>query len=178
MKKNWLLSSMALGFAVTMAACTTGGSADEEPSEPNENEEGENEEQAEDKILLLNNGNEPVSLDPQIAFEAVSSAPLNNIMEGLARLGPDHTPEPATAESWDISDDGLTFTFYIRDDANWSNGDPVTAEDFEYAWKRLIDPDTGSSAAFLADLIEGATEFSEGEGTVDDVKVTALDEKR
>ncbi|WP_078392415.1 peptide ABC transporter substrate-binding protein [Shouchella patagoniensis] len=177
MRKKWLLSSMALGFAVTMAACTTGGSTDEDSSEANENEEGGNEEQASDKILLLNNGNEPVSLDPQIAFEAVSSAPLNNIMEGLARLGPDHTPEPATAESWDISDDGLTFTFHIRDDANWSNGDPVTAEDFEYAWKRLVDPDTGSSAAFLADLIEGATEFSEGEGSVEEVKVTALDEK-
>lgn len=98
-------------------------------------------------------------------------------MEGLTRLGSDHTPEEATAESWEISDDGLTYTFHIRDDANWSNGEPVTAEDFEYAWKELVNPETASSAAFLAELIEGAAEYNAGEGSAEDMAVTAIDDK-
>ncbi|KKI84782.1 peptide ABC transporter substrate-binding protein [Shouchella clausii] len=176
MKKKWYYAPLAASFVWTLAACTTGTSTDENPPETTEGETG-TEEKAEEKILILNNGNEPVSLNPQIAFEAVSNAPLNNIMEGLTRLGSDHTPEEATAESWEISDDGLTYTFHIRDDANWSNGEPVTAEDFEYAWKELVNPETASSAAFLAELIEGAAEYNAGEGSPEDMAVTAIDDK-
>src|SRR5690606_33805588 len=82
-----------------------------------------------------------------------------------------------TAEKWDISEDGKTYTFYIREDAKWSNGDPVVAEDFVYAWKYMLDPDTASPAAFLAYFIEGAEEYNSGDGSVDDVKVSAKDEK-
>ncbi|MBM7838669.1 dipeptide transport system substrate-binding protein [Alkalihalobacillus xiaoxiensis] len=178
MKKNWLVGSFVAVLALTVAGCTTGSSGDDTntPSD-SENGSGEEGESTGDKILLLNNGAEPATLNPQTAFESVSSAPLNNLMEGLLRLGKDHTPEEATAESYDISDDGLTYTFTIREDANWSNGDPVTAGDFEYAWKLLVNPETASSAAFLADLIEGASEYNDGSGSVDDVMVTALDEK-
>src|SRR5699024_9762309 len=98
-------------------------------------------------------------------------------MEGLTRLDEDSTPQPAAAEDWDISDDELTYTFYIREDAYWSNGDPLVAEDFVYAWKYMLDPDTGSPAAFLAYFIEGGEAFNEGEGSEDDVNVTAIDDK-
>ncbi|AIC95809.1 MULTISPECIES: peptide ABC transporter substrate-binding protein [Shouchella] len=171
MQKKWLVGTMAA--TMMLAACTTGTSNDAEPG----GNDNTNDSDGGDKILIVNNGAEPVSLDPQIAFESVSSAPLNNIMEGLMRLNAEHVPEEATAERYEVSEDGLTYTFYLRENANWSNGDPVTAEDFEYAWKRLVDPETGSPAAFLANLIEGATEFYEGEGTEEDVMVTALDEK-
>ncbi|WP_099303585.1 peptide ABC transporter substrate-binding protein [Bacillus sp. Marseille-P3800] len=171
MKKKWFLGTVAA--TMMLSACTTGTSND---NEPNENE-GTEENETGDKVLIVNNGAEPVSLDPQIAFETVSSAPLNNIMEGLMRLNADHQPEEAVAERYEVSDDGLTYTFHLRENANWSNGDPVTAEDFEYAWKRLVNPDTGSPAAFLANLIDGANEFYEGEGSEDDVMVTAVDEK-
>src|SRR5690606_15190916 len=125
----------------------------------------------------LNNGTEPTSLDPSIGFDQVSWDPLNNLMEGLTRLGEDHSAQPGAAESWDISEDGLTYTFHIREDAKWSNGDPVVAEDFAYAWKYMLDPDTASPAAFLAYFIEGAEEYNSGDGSADDVKVTAVDEK-
>lgn len=171
MQKKWLVGTMAA--TMMLAACTTGTSNDADPG----GNDDTNDSDGGDKILIVNNGAEPVSLDPQIAFESVSSAPLNNIMEGLMRLNADHVPEEATAERYEVSEDGLTYTFYLRENANWSNGDPVTAEDFEYAWKRLVHPDTGSPAAFLANLIEGATEFYEGDGTEEDVMVTALDEK-
>lgn len=165
-------------FALVLTACSS-----DETGTKEENIEGPKDatqEQApaeEPKVLLLNNGREPTSLDPPIGFDAVSYNLINNFMEGLTRLGKDHTPEPAIAEDWSISDDGRTYTFFIRENANWSNGDPVTAQDFEYAWKRFVDPETASPAAFLANLIAGAESFNSGEGTADDVMVKAIDEK-
>lgn len=178
MKKWVVMMLVALGLMVVLAACTTtggtgtdGGDSGDDENETTDNEGGE------DKILRLNNENEPTSLDSTKAFDNVSYNILNNLMEGLTRLGDTHEPEEATAESWDVSDDGLTYTFTLREDANWSNGEPVTAGDFEFAWKRLADPETAADAAFLTDLIEGASEFNSGEGSADDMSVTALDDK-
>ncbi|MDA7026172.1 peptide ABC transporter substrate-binding protein [Bacillus sp. CLL-7-23] len=130
-----------------------------------------------EQVLKLNNEKEPTSFDPPIGFNSVSWQALNNLMEGLTRLGADHEPAAATAEKWNISEDGKTYTFTIRNNAKWSNGDPLTAGDFEYAWKRLLDPKTGSSAAFLGYVIEGGEAFNSGKGKKDEVKVKALDEK-
>ena len=116
-------------------------------------------------------------MDPSIGFDQVSWDPLNNLMEGLTRLDEHSEVIPGAAEDWEVSDDKLTDTFNIREDAKWSNGDPVTAEDFEYAWKYMLDPENKSAAAFLAHFIEGGEAFNSGEGSKDDVAVTAEDEK-
>ncbi|MFP3442983.1 ABC transporter substrate-binding protein, partial [Pantoea sp. SIMBA_133] len=79
------------------------------------------------------------------------------------RLDEKDQPQPAAAKEWEKSEDGKTYTFHLREDAKWSNGEPVTAEDFEYAWKRLANPDTASPAAFLAYFIEGAEAYNTGE---------------
>ncbi len=71
---------------------------------------------------------------------------VNNLFEGLTRLDKNHQPKPAVAERIEESEDWLTYTFHLRDNAKWSNGEPVTAQDFEYAWKRVMDPETASSA--------------------------------
>ncbi|GAA0354999.1 peptide ABC transporter substrate-binding protein [Bacillus horti] len=179
MKKRQLgFLLLLLIFALVVAACSSDDASTEENPNEGQNETGQEQEPStEPKVLLLNNGREPTSLDPPIGFDAASYNLINNFMEGLTRLGADHTPEAGIAEDWDISEDGRVYTFYIRENANWSNGDPVTAHDFEFAWKRFIDPETASPAAFLANLIEGAEGFNSGEGTVDDVMVTALDDK-
>jgi dipeptide transport system substrate-binding protein len=130
-----------------------------------------------EKVLYLNNGQEPTSFDPPIGFDAVSWNSLNNLMEGLTRLDKNNQPSAATAKSWDVSEDGKTYTFHIRDNAKWSNGDDVTAEDFVYAWKRLLDPATGSAAAFLGYFIEGGEAYNNKTGSADDVKVKAVDPK-
>ena len=70
------------------------------------------------------------------------------------------------AEKWDVSEDGKVYTFHIRENAKWSNGDDVTAGDFVFAWKRLLNPDTGSPAAFLGYFIEGGEAFNTGKGSV------------
>ncbi|TLS37564.1 peptide ABC transporter substrate-binding protein [Pseudalkalibacillus caeni] len=168
------LLSVLLVFA--LVGCTTSQSSSENNS-GSADSDNKKEEKGGEKILLLNNGNEPTSFDPPIGFDSVSWNALNNLMEGLTRLDKDDQPQAATAEDWKVSDDGKTYTFTIRENAKWSNGDPVTAEDFEYALKRLADPNTASPAAFLANFIEGAKEFNEGTGSADDMKVKAVDEK-
>nr|WP_315969541.1 peptide ABC transporter substrate-binding protein [Rubeoparvulum massiliense] len=172
----WLLVVLCIIFVVS--GCTTGkttdgtsdpkGSANESPTDPGK-------EAAQRKVLILNNGDEPTSFDPPIAFDEVSYNILNNLMEGLTRLGADHTPHPAMAKDWKLSEDGRVYTFYLREDAKWSNGEPVTAHDFEYAWKRIADPEVASTAAFLTYNIEGAEAFNNGEGTRDEMQVKALD---
>lgn len=183
--KKWAFILFTVVLAIVLGACTTTQDAD--PSDENENkgqtdetkeqkEEGDKAEAGE-KVLYVNNGTEPKSFDPSIGFDSVSWTPLNNLMEGLTRLDEDSVAQAATAEKWDISEDGKTYTFHIRDDAKWSNGDPVVAGDFVYAWKHMLDPDTASEAAFLAYFIEGAEAYNSGEGSRDDVKVKAVDEK-
>lgn len=177
MKK--FLSLLLTGIMIfVLAACTAKENAGtEEPGKKERDNEGTKEEVVTEKVLYLNNGMEPTSFDPPIGFDSVSWSALNNLMEGLTRLGSNHEPEPATAEKWDVSEDGKVYTFHIRDNAKWSNGDAVTAADFVFAWKRLLDPETGSPASFLGYFIEGAEAYNNGEGSVDDVKVKAIDEK-
>ncbi|MEI3604127.1 peptide ABC transporter substrate-binding protein [Pseudogracilibacillus sp. SE30717A] len=177
--RKYLLLLFVLLTAVVLVACTANEDAGKEESQTTDEgtEEGETEEDGGEKVLRLNNDVEPTSFNPSIGFDAVSWDPLNNLMEGLTRLDQESQPAPGAAEEWDISDDKLTYTFHLREDANWSNGDPVTAEDFVYAWKYMLDPETASSAAFLAYFIEGAEEYNAGEGSADDVAINAIDEK-
>ncbi|MFD1362043.1 peptide ABC transporter substrate-binding protein [Lentibacillus salinarum] len=181
MKKNSLLLLLFTAFILVLAACTTStgndGDEQEDSGADSDAEAAEENDDSGEKVLYMNNGEEPTSLNPPIGFDSVSWNVLNNLMEGLTRLGQDDTPQPAIAEDWDISDDEKTYTFNLRDDANWSNGDPVTAEDFVYAWRQLLDPETGSSAAFLGYFIEGGEAYNAGDGSAEDVAVEAVDDK-
>ncbi|PRS82926.1 MULTISPECIES: peptide ABC transporter substrate-binding protein [unclassified Bacillus (in: firmicutes)] len=165
-KKGWIIS-VCLFTIMLLAGCT----ANEQAGKGSSSNKGEK------KVLTLNNENEPTSFDPPIGFNNVSWQGLNNLMEGLTRLNEKHEPSPAMAEKWEISEDGKTYTFHLRDGIKWSNGDPVKASDFEYAWKRLLDPKTGSSASFLAYMIEGGEAFNSGKGKKEGVKVSAVNDK-
>ncbi|WP_087973617.1 peptide ABC transporter substrate-binding protein [Oceanobacillus rekensis] len=179
--KKLLLFLLTLTTVAVLVACTANEDAGQEPddagAEETEIEQAEDESASGEKILNLNNSVEPTSLDPSIGFDEVSWIPLNNLMEGLTRLDQDSVAAPGVAEDWEISEDGLTYTFHLREDANWSNGDPVVAEDFVYAWKYMLAPETASAAAFLGYFIKGGEAYNNGEGSADDVAVTAIDEK-
>lgn len=180
--KKWFLLFISVLTIIALAACTTNSGGDDSDTESNEgnesSEEGESEgAESEEKVLYMNNGEEPTSLNPPVGFDSVSWNVLNNLMEGLTRLGKDDKPQPAMAEDWEKSNGGKTYTFHLRENANWSNGDPVRAEDFVYAWKQLLNPETGSPAAFLGYFIEGGEAYNSGEGSAEDVMVKAVDEK-
>jgi oligopeptide transport system substrate-binding protein len=117
-------------------------------------------------------------LDSTTTTDSASTQILDNVMEGLYRLDPTENPVPAQAESVDISDDGLTYTFTLRDGLKWSNGEPVTSQDFKYAWLRALDPETaGQYAYILSTFIEGADEFNTGKGNAEDVAIETPDDK-
>lgn len=128
-------------------------------------------------ILHINNHSEPASLDPALAKGTHESWILGHIFEGL--MGYDEKGElvPAMAKKVDVSEDKLKYTFTLRDDAKWSNGEPVTAHDFEFAWKRVLDPKLASDYAYQLFYIKGAEEYNTGKGSVDNVAVHAKDDK-
>jgi oligopeptide transport system substrate-binding protein len=117
-------------------------------------------------------------LDSATTTDSVSTNILLNVISGLYRLDADARPVPDLAESVDISEDQLTYTFTLRDGIKWSNGDPVTAHDFEYAWKRVLNPDTGAQYAYIiSTFVKGADAYNTGKGSADDVAVKATDDK-
>lgn len=118
------------------------------------------------------------SLDPSYNQYATSITLIGYCNEGLYKYGPDGSLTFGLADSCDVSDDNLTYTFHIREDAKWSNGDPVTANDFEYSWKRLANPDNGAPQAFfLVTLgVKNAYDVCYGGADIDTLGVKALDD--
>lgn len=118
------------------------------------------------------------SFDPQINTDVEGSMVLRDLFEGLVNANPDGSDAPGVAESWDVSEDGLTYTFNLRKDAKWSNGDPVTAHDFVYAWQRLADPATASEYAWYIELmgLENATAIVAGEAEPSSLGAEATDD--
>ena len=113
--------------------------------------------------IVIANGAEPESLDPAILTGQPDGRPAAAMFEGLTRLNPvDSTPQPGLAERWDISDDGLTNVFYLRTNAFWSTGDPITADDFVYSWRRVVDPATASDYSGLLFYVENGEEIATG----------------
>ena len=133
----------------------------------------------ENQILYIGNGTEPQDLDPHIVTGVPESKVLMALLEGLVIRNPDGPePLPGVAKDWDISSDGKTYTFYLRDNALWSNGEYVTAYDFVYAWNRVLMPSLGSKYPDMLYDVINAEEFNKG--IVKDfsrVGVKALDSK-
>ena len=130
-------------------------------------------------ILLLDNGTEPQGLDPHIVTGVTEHKIVIALFEGLTMQNP--TGEgviPAAAESWQISDDGLQIVFNIRPDAKWSNGDPLTAQDFVYSWRRILTPALGSRYPDMLYAVKNAEQFNKSEiKDFDLVGVKAIDPK-
>ena len=119
---------------------------------------------------------EPSTLDPAMAPDSHTDHLLTALFSGLTELGPDLEPVPEAARAWEITDDGRCLVFHLMEGMVWTDGVPVTAHDFEYAWKRVLDPASESSAApHLFDL-SGAQAYHQGHGAREDVGVRAQDD--
>ena len=129
------------------------------------------------QVFRLDILSEPSSIDPQTASSDEQYLILLNTMEGLLKMDENQTPTEAAAESYAVSVDGLTYTFLLRKDMLWSDGKtPVTAYDFQFAFQRLFDPQTQSPAAVNFTCIRGSSAALSGEGSVQDIGVTAQDD--
>ncbi|MBI3979260.1 MAG: peptide ABC transporter substrate-binding protein [Chloroflexi bacterium] len=119
---------------------------------------------ARDQVLRLPSG-EPPTIDPGLATDTVSVDVIVNLFEGLLEFDANGKAIPLVAESWEISKDGTVYTFKLRKGPTWSDGTPVTAKDFEYAWKRNLDPKTASDYGYMLYPIKGAEAYNTGKAT-------------
>ncbi|WP_342045494.1 peptide ABC transporter substrate-binding protein [Bacillus sp. OTU530] len=168
MKGKKLLASIALTLAASLALAACGGNnADKQETQG---------ELAKKQVLNLLEASDIPSMDTVKATDQVSFIVMNNVMEGLYRLDKDQKPTPGVAESYTKSEDGKKYTFKLRKDAKWSNGDPVTANDFVFAWKRAVNPATAAEYAYIMFDIKNAKAINEGKAPVDSLGVKAVDE--
>ena len=118
---------------------------------------------AQQGVLVINNSAEPAGLDPQVVTGVLESRIVCALFEGLVEGNPrDLQPEPAAAESWKVSEEGRTWTFRLRADGRWSNGDPVRASDFAFSYRRILEPGLASEYAWMLYPIVGARDYNQG----------------
>lgn len=122
-------------------------------------------------------GPEPETIDPTMNTSVDGSSLINHAFEGLMRLYPDGTIGSGAAESYKVSDDGLTYTYKIRSDAKWSDGKDLTADAFVYSWQRLVDPATASNYNYIIDMVKNANEIMAGTLDKAELGIKAVDSK-
>ncbi|MDD7495066.1 MAG: peptide ABC transporter substrate-binding protein [Eubacteriales bacterium] len=180
-------AAMLLGLAACVPTtqpnepAATAAPGANETAQPGDSTETPAAEEVSDDYLIFNIGMEPKTWDPQLNNSGAGGQVIINLYDGLVRDTKEGI-KMATAESYEVSANAegvadTVYTFKLRDDAKWSDGQSVTANDFEYAWKRACSPEMASPYAFLiTDYIKGAYEYFSGTGSRDDVGVKALDE--
>lgn len=128
------------------------------------------------KTISLNAGMEPTGLNTLTSTYAIEFSLFMHMYENLVTLDDDDNTVPGAAESWDYDEDTLTYTFHLRKDGVWTNGDPVTAKDFEFAWSQALNPDVASDYAYFLYFIKNAEKYFNGEVTWDEVGVKVVDD--
>lgn len=132
---------------------------------------------ADEQVLHRGNGEEPETLDPHLADGFPSANILRDLFEGLTTTAPDGRVVPGAAGRWDMSRDGLTYTFYLRPEVRWSNGDALTAEDFVWSLRRAVNPETGASYGRMLSPIVNAEAIFSGAMPPEELGVEALNEQ-
>ncbi|MCA9766653.1 MAG: peptide ABC transporter substrate-binding protein [Carnobacterium sp.] len=175
MKRNKMLSLLGITAtsALLLAAC--GGGTDSEDASSKSSDSKMDKEQV---LNLIESGEIP-TMDSVLNTDVVGGNVMNNVFEGLYRQGLEGELVLGMLEAEpEVSEDNLTYTFKIREDANWSNGDPVTAADFVYAWQKLSDPTVAAAYNYMIqDIVENATEIINGEKEPSELGAKAVDEK-
>lgn len=168
--KRMTLLSLGLLLAMFLVAC--GSDNNEKANEGKENIEDV------EQVLNFTVSDTIPTMDSSMATDNLGQQFLNDTTEGLYRLDADANYEPGIAEKHDVSEDGLTWTFHLREDAKWSNGDPVTAHDFVYGWRRTVDPDTASVTGLytMSEVLKNGKAVNNGDKPVEELGVEAEDD--
>ena len=180
-RNRWLLLVVALATVLSLAAVGCGGDDDDDGAAQDgtgATNTGATEPAAE-QVLRIAWSTEPPSLDPGKATDTTSTNVITALMDPLVKLNPDTLePEPSAADSWEV--DGNVVTFHLNQDATWTNGDPVTAQDYVYSWKRTLSPELAADYAYQLYGVKGAAEYNgcekDCEALADEVAVTAVDD--
>lgn len=128
------------------------------------------------KTISLNASMEPTGLNTLTSTYSIEFSLFEHMYENLVTLDDDDNTVPGAAESWDYDEDTLTYTFHLRKDGVWTNGDPVTAKDFEFAWSQALNPDVASDYAYFLYFIKNAEKYFNGEVAWDEVGVKVVDD--
>lgn len=165
MKKKLIAAMLSAVMAISMlSGCST-------PAQSDSDSEGESE-----KVFRYAISTEPTTLDPTKGNSTTDNEIQHALTEGLVRNSSGEI-EPGVAESWEVSDDGLTYTFHLRDDALWSDGETITADDFVYAWRRLMDPETACPYAFIGEYVLNGAAVERGEMALEELGIEAKDDQ-
>lgn len=178
-KKMYWFLCLVLGLGFFLAACSGNSDAPAPENSEGGTEGGASGELDSEQVLNLMESAEIPTMDSALAEDTVAFNILNNVNEGLYRLNQENIAEPAMAEGEpEVSEDGLTYTFKLRE-ANWSDGTPVTAQDFVFSWQRAVDPATGSPYGpyMMAGTIKNAAAIAEGSMDKAELGIEATDEK-
>ncbi|WP_241957173.1 peptide ABC transporter substrate-binding protein [Mammaliicoccus fleurettii] len=168
-KRLKIIFVMLVSLVVILSAC----------SSDNKEEKDNNIKQSKSKNELnLSSGDDIPTMDPSLAADQVSFTTFAQTLEGLYVLDKDDKPIPGVAKDKPKkSSDGKTWTIKLRDNAKWSNGDPVTAHDFVFAWQRSVDPETAAEFAYMFENIENAKEITAGDKKPEELGVKAIDDQ-
>ena len=160
MKSNKLkkLCAVALTLALGMSVFTGCGNSDQEG------------------YLIYNLGEDPKTIDPTLNTSSGAGSIIDNAFEGLMKLDENEKAIPGVAESYEVTDDKLTYTFHLRENAKWSDGEAVTAKDFEYAWIRALTKETAAEYNYQLYYIKNAENFYEGKATREDLGIEVVDD--
>lgn len=175
--KSFLLRMISMALCLSLLFCCCACSGESRPENA-------------DQTITFHLGEDPSSLDPQIADSFASRVAVEALYEGLVRLDENGDVYPGAAESWDVSTDGRQYTFHLRKDAQWSKSivtedgetsvsstpSPLTADDFVFAWRRAVDPTTKSPSASSFSLIKNASSIISGSLSPDQLGVSATDD--
>ncbi|MDF0725403.1 peptide ABC transporter substrate-binding protein [Cytobacillus sp. S13-E01] len=156
-----LIVLVLLAATILISAC----SSEKSSGKDNENEKPDSTDAGVEQTLTVNALTEPPSLDPPLIDNRMAGEIANQLFEGLVRLDESGKAVPGVAKEWNISDDGLVYTFYLNENAKWSNGNPVTAEDFFYSWERTLRPETAAPLVSNLYFIKNAVLYNSGELT-------------
>jgi len=173
------MKKLLLTFAASLLliGCSSENTTSESNESAKENQTTSSTNSKDGIVFHRGNGSEPDTLDPHRSEETSAADILRDLYEGLTAEAIDGSLIPGVAERWEISEDGKTYTFYLRDDAKWSNGDPVVADDFVAGLRRTVDPLTLSNYAQILDMIVNAKDIRQDKLPVEQLGVKAITDK-
>jgi oligopeptide transport system substrate-binding protein len=179
-KKTIWFFTLIFASLVLLAGCYGGENAEKTDKEDDTEGEIKGEEKVEKSVLHLAVAGEIPTLKSNGALDGLSQTMMQNIFEGLFRVDANDEIIEGIVDTYDVSEDGKQYTFHLREDAVWSNGDSTTAQDFIYAWKKALHPESISPHAYLMSAVKGAENIQNPDhemyGKVDELGVTAPDE--